>query len=113
MGHGDGWAVAGNNGGTADTPPSLGAIASYGNGQQGSYGHVMIVEEIGETSGGLARIRVSEMNAEGLGANRGLEALPEEYRDDRWFVQQPNGSWSREGGSAVGEVRFATFPGST
>ena len=107
---GKGWEMAGFNSGSVDTPPSLGAMASYGDGGEGSYGHVMIVEEVSATADGLPRIRVSEMN---VGTRNYEVGRPEEFRDENWFVQQPNGSWSREGGSAVGEVRFATFPGST
>ena len=113
MGGGNGWQVATSNGGSADTPPSLGAIASYGSGANGDFGHVMIVEQIGHTSDGLTRIRVSEMNAEGLGGAGGIEALPEEYHDENYYVQQANGSWTREGRSSVGEIRFATFPGAS
>ena len=99
-----------NNGGRVDTPPSLGAIASYGSAADN--GHVMIVEEIDKTSDGSIRIRVSEMNAEGLGDQGGAGALPEEYRDDRWFVQRSDGSWVLEvegGGGKI--ISFATFPG--
>jgi surface antigen len=109
MGHGDGWQVAANNGGKIDTPPTLGAIASYGNGQEGSYGHVMIVEQVTVTDG-VTSIRVSEMNTGSDGTGWQV-ANPQEYKDTRIFTQQPDGTWATNG-SNKGEITFATFPGS-
>lgn len=100
----NGWQMASLNGGTTHTPPTLGAMASYGNGQHGSYGHVMIVEEIQRTPGGAERIRVSEMN---VGDSNYEIGHPWEYQDTSWFVRQANGSWAREGGRNVGAITFA------
>ena len=107
MGHGNGWQVAANNGGTTDTAPTLGAIASYGNGQEGSYGHVMIVEEV-TVSDGVTTIRVSEMNT-GNDGSGWQEASPQEYSDTRTFTQQSDGTWVSSG-SNKGAITFATFP---
>ena len=67
----------------------------------------MIVEEIGQTSGGLPHIRVSEMN---VGDTNYEVGRPEEYSSDSWLVQNADGSWSREGGSNVGAITFAGLP---
>jgi surface antigen/uncharacterized protein YukE len=100
---GNGYQMAANAGGTASTPPSLGAMASYGDGK--THNHVMIVEEMSKTSSGAAKIRVSEMNT-GYDYNVGR---PEEYMDTRWWDQNPDGTWSREGGGSSGALTFATL----
>jgi surface antigen len=98
MGHGA--AMASNNGGSTSTPPSLGAMASYGTG----YGHVVIVEEVMD---GGDRIRVSEMNT----ASDYELGRPEEYRSDRVLVRQADGTWADEaGGRNRGAITFASLP---
>lgn len=89
---GHGYNLAANNGGSTSTPPTLGAMASYGSAD--NFGHVMIVEEIAKGPGGELRIRVSEMNT-GLDGSSADVGNPEEYREDRWWTRQPDGRWVR------------------
>lgn len=96
MGHG--FQMATNNGGSTATPPTLGAMASYGSG----VGHVMIVEEV--MAGGV-EIRVSEMN---IGSDP-LLGRPEEYKSNRIFTRQANGTWVAEGVN-YGAITFADLP---
>ena len=96
MGHG--FQMAANNGGTPSTPPSLGAMASYGSG----FGHVMIVEEV---SAGGNHIRVSEMNS----GTDPLVGRPDEYRSDRVFTRNADGTWM-SGGRNYGMITFAALP---
>lgn len=105
---GNGWQLAGNNGGSPSTPPTLGAMASYGT--AADFGHVMIVEEIATGPNGELRIRVSEMNT-GSDGSTGDIGSPAEYRDDRWWTKQPDGTWRRDqqsNGSKV--ITFASKP---
>jgi surface antigen len=102
---GNGWELAANNGGSASTPPSLGAMASYGTAKD--YGHVMIVEEIVRSPDGGVRFRVSEMNVD-RNADVGL---PQEYTDTRWWKQGPGGTWVRESDGKSVSMTFAKFPG--
>ena len=98
---GDGWQMAGNAGAT--TPdPSLHAMASYGSGVNGDYGHVMIVEEM---SADGSQIRVSEMN---VGDKNYEVGLASEYRDDDWITRGADGVFRSSGGSPID---FAAFPG--
>ncbi len=81
-------------------------MASYGDGTNGNYGHVMIVEQIVTAPDGHMRVRVSEMNIGGNDiANAG------DYTDTRWWSKQPDGTWTREGDSKHVSMTFATFPG--
>ena len=94
---GNGAEMAGMNGGSVSTPPSFGAIASYGTG----YGHVMIVEEVMD---GGNRIRVSEMN---VGDKNYEVGTPAEFRSDT-ILERRNGQWfNHRSGRLVGQITFA------
>ena len=97
---GDGFQMATNNGGSTSTPPALGAMASY---ESRSFGHVMIVEEV---MAGGTEIRVSEMNTD---PSDPLMGRPEEYRSDRVFTRQANGTWVSNGRN-YGPISFASLP---
>jgi len=103
---GHGGQMAGNAPGDVSGTPSLHAMASY---SSGSYGHVMIVEEVMD---GGNKIRVSEMNA---GIDRGnpkiwddadLVATADEYRDTTTYTKGADGVF-RSNGRALS---FAAFP---
>ncbi|MCU1678564.1 MAG: hypothetical protein JWM93_3322 [Frankiales bacterium] len=102
--NGYGWEMASNAGGTVDTPPVPGSMASYGTAKD--MGHVMIVEEVSASGD---RIRVSEMNT-GSDGSSGYDATASEYRSSSWLVRQSNGTWARDGGVAQHAVTFATLP---
>lgn len=98
---GDGGVMAHNAPGEVSGTPSLGAMASA---RQGN--HVMIVEEIGTTADGAARIRVSEFNTD----SEWQVGHPQEFKDDRWLVQKGD-SWVYEaGGRSRGPIVFAAHP---
>jgi len=83
---GHGGAMAGNAGGTTSTPPTLGAIVSFGAGTDADPGHVMIIEEVRPDGS----FRVSEMNTNRPYAEDG------DYDPDLGYVRQdrvwrPNG----------------------
>lgn len=78
---GNGGQMAGNAGGTTDTPPSLGALVSY---TEGAYGHVQVIEQIYPDGS----FRVSEANFNGSSAVRSVE---------RWYPQE-NGTWKNDRG---------------
>jgi surface antigen len=105
---GHGWNLAGANGGVVGGEPTLGAMASYGS--EADYGHVMIVEQIDLNGDGPTRIRVSEMNTGSDGSSAAV-GNPSEYRDDRWWVQQSDGTWRRETeGNGAKTLTFAKVP---
>ena len=84
--------VAGTLGGTTSTVPAAGAVMSYG---PGTFGHVVIAEEVTRLADGRLSIRVSEMNT-GVDAYHGN---PDEYRSTRSIVQNANGTWSTKYGN--------------
>lgn len=84
---GTGGTMAGNLGGTAATPPTLGAAVSYYPSDSPQNGHVMVVEEIKSTN--PPTIRVSEDNY----ANA--------YNDSRVWTQQPDGKWLAKGSTTA------------
>ena len=110
---GDGHQMAGNVGGSVDTVPHPGAMASTG----GGHNHVMIAEEI--TPDGN-RIRFSEMNTgtgpAGAALHDGGESWQtgeaQEFKGDSWFTKQSDGTWHRDGsrGSSMPLI-FANIPG--
>ena len=106
IGDGHGWQKAALNGGSTSTPPSLGAMASYGNGQAGNYGHVMVVEEVTTSADGSPQIRVSEWNVVDTDYENGHA---NEFRSDRIFSKNADGTWS-VGGRNVGQISFAGLP---
>lgn len=75
---GHGGAMAGNAGGSTSTPPTLGAIVSFGAGTNSDPGHVMIIEEVYPDGS----FRVSEMNT-----NRPY-AEDHNYDPDLGYVRQ-------------------------
>jgi surface antigen/uncharacterized protein YukE len=97
---GNGGALADNAPGEVSGTPSLHAMASYGRGVEGDYGHVMIVEEVAPDG---SWIRVSEMNT----GNDWNVGRPEEYRDTGKITRSPDGTFQRNGKV----IRFAAFPG--
>ena len=110
---GDGHQMASNVGGSVDTVPHSGAMASTG----GGYNHVMIAEEISPDGN---HIRFSEMNT---GTGPGGAALhdggetwqkgeAQEFKGDSWFTKQPDLSWHRDGsrGGSMPLI-FANLPG--
>ena len=78
---GNGAQMAGNAGGTTHTPPSLGALVSFG---EGAYGHVQVVEQIYPDGS----FRVSETNYNGSSEVRTVE---------KWHPL-PDGTWKNDSG---------------
>lgn len=99
---GDGWEKAGNNGGSVDTPPTLGAMASYGRPNSGA-GHVMIVEEIRTSADGATQIRVSEFNYDG-------KNNAEAFRCNSVYTRNADGTWNGPDGKNKGLISFAGLP---
>lgn len=97
--NGNGFEMAKNAGGSLETPPTAGAMASYGNSSGAN--HVMIVEEVRPDG----HFRVSEMNT---GTDYDL-GRPEEYRADSWWHRTADGQWARDTGGTQREVTFASF----
>jgi surface antigen len=97
---GNGGAMAANAHGTTSTPPSLGAMASYGGSK---YGHVMIIEEVYPDG----RFRVSEMN---MGRNGAELATADEFQSTRIFTHNANGTWTDSNGTNVGAITIAGLP---
>ncbi len=89
----NGGEVAETLGGSASTPPSLGAAVSYYPPDSPGNGHVMVVEEIRSTD--PPTVRVSEDNYAGG------------YRDSRIWTQQPNGLWSDGPGRPAYALEFS------
>lgn len=99
---GDGGVLAGNLGGTQSTLPKAGAVISS---QDGGYGHVMIAEQVVTNEQGRLQVKVSEMNAGG----DGVAAHPNEYRCDKVFVRNDDGTWSQQGAQAAAPRHFTVF----
>ncbi|MBS9535891.1 CHAP domain-containing protein [Mycobacterium sp. M1] len=87
-GTGNGGEMAGRMGGTASTPPSLGAIVS----EPGSPGHVMIVEEIYPDGS----FRVSEMNVVPPGSTT-YTPVAGTVRTDRVWHSNADGTYTFNG----------------
>lgn len=104
---GDGGVLAARLGGTTTTEPQPGAVVSSSN---GGFGHVMIAERVYTNSNGQLEMLVSEMNAKGLGADHGLEGLPQEYQCETRFSRNPDGSWGRVGGGPEGKLTIWNPP---
>ena len=85
--------VAHSLGGSATTPPSLGAAVSYYPPDSPKAGHVMVVEEIRSTN--PPSVRVSEDNYAGG------------FRDTRVWTQQSDGRWSDGPGRASYALEFS------
>lgn len=95
---GNGGAMAGNMGGSADTPPTLGAIASNPD-VYPPWGHVMVVEEVTTGAGGEQQIRVSEMNTGRGVLGPGIDGHPDEYKSDNVYTRGADGIWKSRSGS--------------
>ena len=88
---GDGGQMAANLGGTTQTAPTVGAVASY---REGTNGHVMVIERVSTDASGHQVVDISEMNYGRNGS--GLNTV-----HTRQFTQGSDGLWrDRPGGTA-------------